>query len=298
MESIDIFDTALFRDVYEPTDIFQLLEDVFGNNFKQKRIDAENRARKQCDFYNIDQIYTFLPGFDKQEEIKMELSHVYANPKILDMYRRNPERYVFISDMYLPSSILVKMLEKCGYKNPRVFVSCEEKCNKGSGVLFEKVIRRVGVITKHYGDNYKSDIEGCIKHGITPVFYPALHKRKLNLPMVKNPLLKKYAAAIETSSERPLTKMVKYYAPLIYGFTQWVISKRKPGQHIYFLSRDMFMPYILAKGMLKQKDIHYLYCSRRSLAPLYIASKQKELLDKMKIVLSPEEFEQKKNKGE
>ena len=37
MESIDIFDTALFRDVYEPTDIFQLLEDVFGNNFKQKR---------------------------------------------------------------------------------------------------------------------------------------------------------------------------------------------------------------------------------------------------------------------
>lgn len=297
MESIDIFDTALFRDVYEPTDIFQLLEDVFGNNFKQKRIDAENRARKQCDFYNIDQIYSFLPGFDKQEEIKMELSHVYANPKILDMYRRNPERYVFISDMYLPSSILVKMLEKCGYKNPRVFVSCEEKCNKGSGVLFEKVIRRVGVITKHYVDNYKSDIEGCIKHGITPVFYPALHKRKLNLPMVKNPLLKKYAAAIETSLERPLTKMVKYYAPLIYGFTQWVISKRKPGQHIYFLSRDMFMPYILAKGMLKQNDIHYLYCSRRSLAPLYIASKQKELLDKMKIVLSPEEFEQKKNKG-
>ena len=73
MESIDIFDTALFRDVYEPTDIFQLLEDVFGNNFKQKRIDAENRARKQCDFYNIDQIYSFLPGFDKQEEIKMEL---------------------------------------------------------------------------------------------------------------------------------------------------------------------------------------------------------------------------------
>ena len=37
MESIDIFDTALFRDVYEPADIFQLLEDVFGNNFKQKR---------------------------------------------------------------------------------------------------------------------------------------------------------------------------------------------------------------------------------------------------------------------
>lgn len=296
MDSLDIFDTAIFRDVYEPKDIFQLLEDVFGHGFKQQRIDAESKAHKVFGFPTIKQIYSFLPGYDMQKEIDMELQHVYPNEKILELYRKNPSNYVFISDMYLPSDVLKRMLEKCGYTNPQVFVSCEEKCNKGSGLLFEKVMKRVGIIEQHYGDNYRSDIEGCRKQGIKPVFYPALHKRPLNLPMVKNPLLKKYSAALEISEERPLTKLAKWYAPLIYEFTKWVISKRKPGQSIYFLSRDMFMPYLISKGILKEKDVHYLYCSRRSLAPLFIASKEKPLLDKMHIVLDDVEYKEKTGK--
>ena len=297
MESIDIFDTAIFRDVYEPKDIFKLIEEKVGKQFTTKRVNAESKAHTKYGYPNIQQIYSFMPGFNYQLEIDMEMNHVYANPKILQMYNKCPERYIFISDMYLSSEVLVKMLEKCGYINPRVYVSCEEKCNKGSGLLFEKIKRKVGRISRHYGDNYRSDIEGCVKCDIEPVFYPALHKRELNLPMVKNPLLKKYAAALEVSDEKPITKMAKYYAPLIYEFTKWVISKRKPGQHIYFLSRDMFMPYLIARGILGQTDVHYLYCSRRSLAPLFIESKCKELVDKMHIVLTPEEYEAKKQLG-
>lgn len=296
MDSIDIFDTAIFRDVYEPTDIFQLVEDVVGNGFKKQRIDAENKAHKQFGFPTLRQIYSYL-NFDPQIEIDMELAHCYPNHKILNMYNENPCNYVFISDMYLPNEILVKMLEKCGYKNPKVFVSCEEKCNKGSGVLFEKVERRVGKIEKHYGDNYRSDIEGCIKRKIKPVFYPALHKRPLTLPMVKNPLLKKYSAALTISEERSITKLAKWYAPLIYEFTKWVIDKRQPGQKIYFLSRDMFMPYIIAKTILRAEDVYYLYCSRRSLAPLFIQSGERSHIDKMNIVLTPEEYSVKKKKG-
>ena len=294
MESIDVFDTAIFRDVYQPTDIFKLIEDKIGKNFYKLRIEAENKA-SVLRFYTLSEIYRRLIGFDPNLEIEMEMQHVYANPKILDMYKKNPKNYVFISDMYLPSKIIKRMLEKCGYENPQVFVSCEEKCNKGSGVLFENVQRKIGKITKHYGDNYRSDIEGCVKAGITPVFFPALHKMNLNLPAVKNPLLKKFAANLEVSNESTLSKMAKYYAPLLYGFTNWVISKRKKGQHIYFLSRDMFMPYLIASKILNVPDVHYLYCSRRSLAPLFIASGEKPLLDKMKIVLTPEEYEKKKH---
>lgn len=297
MESIDIFDTAIFRDVYEPTDIFTLIEQKVGRSFKTNRIQAEKSARTNSPFYTIKDIYKNLLGFDIQMEIDMEMAHIYPNPKILSMYKQCPDRYVFISDMYLPSDVLVQMLEKCGYKNPKVFVSCEEKSCKGTGVLFERVQRRVGKITKHYGDNYKSDIEGCLKQGIEPVYYPALHTLNLNLPVVKNPLLKKYAAALEMSEERPLTKMAKWYAPLIYEFTKWVIKQRKPGQNIYFLSRDMFMPYLIAKSILKEDNVFYLYCSRRSLAPLFIESGEKPLLDKMKIVLTKEEYEEKKKKG-
>ncbi len=299
MDSIDIFDTAIFRDVFQPTDIFKLIEEKVGKDFYNQRIQAENLASKQrTAFYTLKDIYKHLPGFDPKMEIEMELSHTYSNPEILNMYKQNPSNYIFISDMYLDNKTLVKMLEKCGYEKPTVFVSCEEKCNKGSGILFEKVSKKLKTkIETHYGDNYRSDIQGARKQDIEPVFKPALHKQGLNLPIVKNPLLKKYVAALEVSQERPLTKLAKWYAPLIYEFTKWVISKRKPGQHIYFLSRDMFMPYLIAGSFLKESDIHYLYASRRSLAPLFIASKEEPLLDKMRIVLTPEEFKKKKAMG-
>lgn len=293
MISLDVFDTAIFRDVYRPIDIFQLVEEKVGGDFARLRKEAENKASAKQRFYEIADIYRHLIGFDPQVEIDMEFNHIYPNMEILEMYNKNPKNYVFISDMYLSSKTIKKMLEKCGYKNPRVFVSCEEKCNKGSGVLFEKVQRRIGKLEYHYGDNYKSDIEGCLKQDIKPVFKAALHKQPLNLPAVKNPLLKKYAAALEVSNERPLTKLTKWFAPLIYDFTKWVVQNRKPGQHIYFLSRDMFMPYIIASRFMKTPDVHYLYCSRRSLAPLFLASKEKPLLDKMKTVLTPEELKQK-----
>lgn len=297
MESLDVFDTAIFRDVYQPKDIFTLVEQSVGDDFARRRVEAEKKASAKKPFYTITDIYQYLLGCNPKEEIDMEFQHIYPNHEILNMYKKNPKNFVFISDMYLPAETIKKMLIKCGYENPKVFVSCEEKCNKGSGVLFEKVQRKIGKITKHYGDNYRSDIEGCVKQGIEPVYKPALHKRVLNLPSVKSPLLKKYAAALEVSTEAPLTKMAKYYAPLVYEFTKWVISKRKPGQKIFFLSRDMFMPYLIATRILNESDVYYLYCSRRSLAPLFIASKEKPLLDKMRIVLSDEEFKE-RSKGQ
>lgn len=292
MISLDVFDTAIFRDVYEPRDIFTLVENKVGNDFRKRRVEAENKA-SQIRFYTLKDIYNYLPEFNPNIEIQMELEHCYANKEILDLYNSNPQNFIFISDMYLPSDIIARMLKKCGYQNPKVFVSCEEKCNKGSGLLFKKVERKLGKITKHYGDNYRSDIEGCVKEDIQPVFKQALHKMPLNLPAVKNPLLKKYAALLETSKEEAITKLCKWYAPLVYEFTKWVVSQRKEGQSIYFLSRDMFIPYLIATKILEEKDVNYLYCSRRSLAPLFIKSGQKPLIDKMRIVLKEEEYKQK-----
>lgn len=57
------------------------------------------------------------------------------------------------------------------------------------------------------------------------------------------------------------------------------------------------MPYLISKTILKQPDVNYLYCSRRSLAPLFIHSKEPQLIDKMKIVLTSEEYEIKKKQG-
>lgn len=280
MDSIDVFDTAIFRDVYQPTDIFTLIEQEVGKDFRRLRIEAENKASASNRFYTIQDIYKYLYGFNLEKEIEMEMKHVYANPKILSMYMNNPNNYVFISDMYLSSETIKKLLEICGYKNPRVFVSCEAKCNKGSGILFNKVQKFLGKIDYHYGDNYKSDIQGAVKQGINPIFHPALHKQELNLPAVKNPILKKYAAELEANETDPLVILAKYYAPLIYDFTKWVLQ-RQEGQSVYFLSRDMFMPYFIAKNFMHEKNVYYIYCSRKSLCPLIMNGKDKTLIKKM-----------------
>jgi predicted HAD superfamily hydrolase len=58
--------------------------------------------------------------FNPKEEIKAEYVNCKANPYILEMYNKGEADYIFISDMYLPSTVIKSMLEKCGYKDPKV----------------------------------------------------------------------------------------------------------------------------------------------------------------------------------
>ena len=149
--SLDVFDTALFRKVVRPTDIFDLVEDDIGCNFKEERIKAQDKARRRDSNYNIIDIYKYLPSqFSIKEELKAELLNCYPNSYILDLYNKQEADYIFISDMYLPSSVIAEMLERCGYKNPEVFVSCEMGACKGDGKLFQKVEEELGrKIYKH-----------------------------------------------------------------------------------------------------------------------------------------------------
>lgn len=293
LTSFDVFDTAIIRKVYLPADIFKLIEKKVGNDFYVKRIAAEKLAREDKKFYGLKDIYKFLPEFDYRLEIDTELENCIANDEILTQY--NPENTVFISDMYLPSKVIIQILEKVGYTNPKVYVSCEMRACKGDGKLFIKVEKKTGKkISVHYGDNYVTDIEGAKKAGILKtVFKPALHAKNLNLPKVKDTCLKKYLATAE-DKETPIRKLAMYYAPVIFEFTRQILNYRKDGQKIFFLSRDMYMPYLIAKNIFKAKDIYYLHVSRRSLAGLAMKSKNKELIRKMSFIFSKDEMRAKK----
>ena len=287
--SLDVFDTALVRSVYLPTDIFKLVEEKVGNDFHNKRIEAEEKARKKFGaFYTIDDIYTFLPWFSKKTELDTELANCMAEDRILALYKEDPRKYIFISDMYLSSEDIKKMLEKAGYENPRVFVSCEYKACKGDGELFKRVQEKGFTIEKHYGDNYVADIWGAHQAGIKDtVFNPALHKIKLNLPAVKNPVLKRFLAHIEYTCH-PLRKIPLNLVPLVVGFTEWVIENKKKGRKIFFLSRDMYVPYMLAKWM--REDVDYLYASRKSMAPACFKSSSKQLIEHLSPMYTKEEI--------
>lgn len=297
--SLDVFDTALLRTVYLPTDIFKLIEQEVGNDFFKKRIEAERKAREYRLFYNIYDIYRFLPEFSPELEIKTELNNCKANPKFLELYNQNPKNFVFISDMYLPSKVISEMLEKIGYKNPKVFVSCEMKALKWDGSLFKKVQKELGyTIEKHYGDNYDVDIEGAKKAGIPNVeFNPALHNIEIPLPAVKDVRLKKFLAELLIGNKSAEDKIALLIAPLILGFTEWVLRQRKKGQKIFFLSRDMYIPYVIAKDYLKAKDVFYLHASRRSLSAAALETDNQKLIDKIHLILSEEEINQKRKEG-
>lgn len=292
--SLDVFDTALLREVYLPTDIFKLIEQRVGNDFFNKRINAEKKAREIDIYYNIYDIYKYLPEFNVAVEIQTELNNCKANEEILKLYNKNPDDYVFISDMYLPSDIIKQMLEKIGYKNAKVFVSCELKAYKADGSLFKKVQSKLGgQIKKHYGDNYLGDIEGAKKAGIPEVeFNPALHKIEKNIPAVRDVKLKKYLAEVLCKNTTAEEKIATLIAPVVLGFTEWVLRKRKKGQKIFFLSRDMFLPYIIATEYLKAEDVFYLHASRKSLGA--VCAKFNKFSRKMRLVFTEEELKKKR----
>lgn len=267
--SLDVFDTAIFRKVFNPTDIFAVVDDNVGHNFRTLRMAAQDKVRKKDIFYNILDIYKNIGyPFNLKEEIKAEYDNCRANPYILNMYNKGEADFIFISDMYLPATVIKSMLEKCGYKNPQVFVSCELRALKGDGNLFKKVEELLGrKISKHIGDNYYADIKGAQRAKIPSVEFigPAVYNREVVTPPLENVKLRKLLIDNELSSKNSGEKIGYIFAPLILAFTQSVLDEAEPGQTIFFNARDSFIMYIVARWILKtKKKIKYCRFSRKS----------------------------------
>lgn len=266
--SLDVFDTAIFRGVYRPTDIFRVVEDEVGHNFHNLRIDAQNKARRISIHYNIFDIYKYIPQFNVKDEIKAEYANCRPNPYILNMYNKGKDDFIFISDMYLPEKVIKGMLERCGYKNPRVFVSCDYKACKGDGRLFKVVEQKIGrKIDKHIGDNYHCDILGAKRARIPEVEFvgPPIYDKAVITPELKSVKLRKLLIDKEFSNDDIAEKVGYWFAPLILAFTQKVLNDAKDSQTIFFNARDSFLMYIIARWILKtKKKIKYCRFSRKS----------------------------------
>lgn len=267
--SLDVFDTAIFRKVYNPADIFNIVEDEVGHNFKTLRIAAQDTARKKDIFYNLIDIYKNLKfPFNPKEEIKAEYNNCEANPYILNLYNKQEADFVFISDMYLPSSVIKSMLEKCGYKNPQVFVSCELGALKGDGKLFKKVEEILGrSIDKHIGDNYGCDIKGAQKAGIPSVEFigPAIYNKEVITPPLESVKLRKLLINKEFEKCNIEEKIGYQFAPLVLSFLQFLLEEATENQTIFFNARDGFILYIVARWILKtNKKVKYCRLSRKS----------------------------------
>lgn len=198
--SFDIFDTLIFRPFSEPTDVFYLLGEKLGfMDFKRLRMEAEWKARmkgyEKNGHYeiNLDDVWTVLSretGINKEvgmhAELELEVKLCYANPfikQVFDALVAMGKHVMIISDMYIPTEDMKKILDKngiTGYK--KLYVSCDYYKNKADGKLYGYVKDELGLsgdvknVWAHVGDNYNSDIQNAKKNHISTYHYPNINE--------------------------------------------------------------------------------------------------------------------------
>ena len=67
--------------------------------------------------------------------------------------------------MYLPKTVIQKLLKKAGYAATPIYVSCEYHASKGTKELYELVLKKEGIKKNrwvHIGDNKYSEDESII----------------------------------------------------------------------------------------------------------------------------------------
>ena len=166
--SFDVFDTLLFRNVEHPEDVFRIVGAEHSiSGFREIRKEMETILREHGNpYYSIYDIYNEYDKINRiniseyiEKEFEIESSIVCANPYIKKLYDAailQNKKVIAVSDMYWSKEYITKLLLKCGYSRwDNVFVSCDNKADKGSGSLY-RIIRDKNYSSEkiiHFGDN-------------------------------------------------------------------------------------------------------------------------------------------------
>lgn len=189
--SLDIFDTALYRAVEKPNDVFRIMGAQSGiGKYQSIRKSAESRARalnnrlystREVTLHDIYDVMADRHGIDPEleyveEQLEIDLSR--ANPYVKEIYDRLValgKIIVFMSDMYLPRATLQAMLAKAGYvEYDKLYLSNEYRRRKGDGtlqrILLDDYGREFSVV--HLGDVFAADVEKSIAAGLPAIYNP------------------------------------------------------------------------------------------------------------------------------
>ncbi len=197
--SLDVFDTALTRLVDSPADLFAVVEremeqriGAAASGLAQAREDAERRARLQAHDWGADEIgfeaildtlCALLPSVAphrallRDVELEVEARLLVPVPDIVALTRRllrAGRPFVFVSDMYLPSSFIAERLRAGGYAGwDALHLSAETGATKASG-------RQWAVVQAHHpgrprilhiGDDPRADVEIPRGHGVDTLLF-------------------------------------------------------------------------------------------------------------------------------
>lgn len=305
--SFDVFDTLLFRNCENPTDIFRLVQrkynfeypDTVITNFSEIRRTAELKARKMKDKEIVlDDIYKLINSElgEKAEclkriEIETEINMCVPNEEIVSFFRellKSGKRVFLISDMYLPCSVIEKMLKKCGICDyEKLYVSGEYGVTKFHGGLYDQVALISNIEKKswiHIGDGLRSDYFAPRAKGIRSVlvrrdeknniFFRNLNcfeRRRLSTDEIfEYGVLKQIS--VNSREDDDIYAMVgnQVLGPILYGYCVWLHkwTEKEKIDRICFLSREGYIMKRFYETLYPEstdKNV-YLYISRLSIS--------------------------------
>lgn len=200
--SFDIFDTLVKRPLYDPTDLFYLLDKKFEElnrcniSFHDIRMQGEASARKYHGILNpsfqdinIDEIYEYIGknyNIDKdillamkEEEKRLEIEFCTQRKSVKEIYDLAlllGKKIIIVSDMYLDKDTIHTILSNNGYYNyEKLYLSSKLRVTKNSGEIFKIVLNELNIKPSkilHLGDTWKNDIENAQALGINTMFIP------------------------------------------------------------------------------------------------------------------------------
>ncbi len=191
--SFDIFDTLITRNIYEPDDVFNIVEKtIVGIDIKEKFIDMRKKSEKLANErykhdVNIDEIYFSMKelyGYTEDEingmkgvEVDIEKKLISPRCDMLDLLEqlvKNGKKVILTSDMYLNKYIVEEMLKKCGYIEGKhyhkIYLSNDKNLRKDNGSMWKYFkILYSGIKFIHVGDNATSDYAIPISYGFKAI---------------------------------------------------------------------------------------------------------------------------------
>ena len=307
LASFDIFDTTLIRKCGKPGNIFYILAHKLYPSDKAKREDfllwrkgAESDARRSNPGKDvtIEDIYSSeeLKGFDEytiaqliEAEKSIEAEQLIANPAIRDVIKQKREQgytICFISDMYMPSAFLKKVLEKedCINADEQVYVSCEWNARKSNGALYKKLKEQLKPQEwEHFGDHPISDYKMAKRLGIKATKVKTDFTTAENETILPRSDRHHYessilaglsrAARIHHGNNAYTTIAADFVAPAYISYVHFVLETAKDRgiKTLYFLSRDSYILQQIAEQLPHDGiELCYLFVSRKSLLLPYL----------------------------
>ena len=293
--SFDMFDTLITRLLNEPGDLFSIIEEKYElPNFKKKRFEAENTARKNSKYEDItiDDIYNQLKiidssiDTDKVEKIEkeLEIKLCIVNENFINTYyslKESDKKIVIISDMYLDTGTIKKILLKNNIYYDKLYLSSEIKKAKFTGSLYDYVLNDLNIESDqiiHYGDNKTSDVINPRKKGIKSILVNNKWKDNLTIYNSKEKDYKYLAIEkfINFNMKNKFSDSAFNYfyktgyqtlGPLLYGYCVWLNECLKSDNinNVFFLSRDGKIIKKAFDILFPDFNTHYMFASRRGL---------------------------------